>query len=162
MSLSCATCGDALVAERRAAVQERSGPITASVEARAVLRCDHGCAQEEVAPALATALGDAPPAATGRPGAGRCGPCGAPLDLPMRATLRSVTVAPELGPPFTVTFGLPVVRCGECGVDNLPIGLEDDLHRSAHAACGVPLRTVGRGPLSWLRGRGGRGSRARP
>lgn len=141
--------------------------MTASVDPRADLVCRRGC--DQARPSL-EALGDAVArqllVAAGRPGAGACGSCHAPLDLPMRASTRAVTVEPPSGEPFTLTFGLPLVRCGECGADNVAPGLAEDLRRSALDACALTIEVHPRAGLARLlsprRRRDARGSRGRP
>jgi hypothetical protein len=149
----------------RAAAGARSGPVAASVDPRADLLCHRGCdTTRATVDAVLAAVGDQLPIADGRPGAGSCGTCGWPLDLPMRSSVRSVTVEPPSSEPFTLTFSLPLVRCGDCGADNVAPGLTDELRRSALEACGLPsdisLRARLARLLSRRRRRDAPGSRA--
>jgi hypothetical protein len=163
--VECPNCGIALQPAPRPGAEGRSGPIAVSVDPRTVLTCPNACGSTD--DALRVAIGRAVRErlllATGRRTAAHCGRCGAVLDLPMRATTRSVTVEPDAAGPFTLTFQAPLIRCGECGGDNVPPELTDDLERTALETCGVG-RTAPRtqGLLRLLRRRGGPGSPARP
>lgn len=99
----------------------------------------------------------------GRTGAASCGACRTGLDLPMRAAARALTVEPDGSDPFTVLVELPLVRCGECAIENVPPELVTDLHAVVRMVCDADDRpTRWRGPFSRLRRRGGRGSRGLP
>ena len=162
--MRCPDCGDEQRTVTRPAAQARAEVVGASVDPRTAVTCARGCAdaEERLGAALEQALASGLTFGHGRPGAPRCAACDEALDLPMRATLRSVTVEPSVGPPFTLTFTLPLVRCGECGTDNVPPSVVDAVRSSARDACGV--RPVPR-PSGWfrrLRRRVGRGSRGAP
>ena len=64
----------------------------------------------------------------------RCGACGEPLTMPARRTTRSVTVTSVDGAPFTVTLDLPMLRCTECVVDNLPAAAWPDVQAATRGA----------------------------
>ena len=151
----------------RAAAGARSGPVAASVDPRGDLVCHRGCdtTRASVDAVLAAVEGQLL-IADGRPGAGSCATCGSSLDLPMRSSARSVTVEPPSGAPFTLTFTLPLVRCGDCGMDNVAPGIEAALRRSALEACGLPSDVSLRARLARLlsprRRRDAPGSRERP
>ena len=135
--------------------------MSASVDPRAVVGCDRGCADSEarLGSAVERALELGLTFGRGRTGTSRCAICAEPLDLPMRATLRSVTVEPPAERPFTLTFTLPLVRCGECGTDNVPPGVIDAVRSTGRDACGVGPAPRSRGLFRRLRRRGARGSR---
>lgn len=57
----------------------------------------------------------------------RCGACDTELVLPGRRTLRSVTVVDAGVPATRLTFDVPLLRCTEDAVDNLPPECVDDL-----------------------------------
>jgi hypothetical protein len=164
MSGSCPTCGAVLQSANRAAADHRSGPVTSVVDPRSVPACPEGCrsADAGLIDAIRRAIDERLIVASGRRTSARCGVCASELDLPARATTRSVTVEPPTGAPFTLTFHLPVVRCGECGGENVPPELRADVAGSAFAACDVrdDLRPQGRFRLR--RGRGGPVSPDRP
>lgn len=61
----------------------------------------------------------------------RCGKCGTPFALPGRRSTRSLTIEPPGMPPVTLTFDLPLLRCIEDAVDNLPPAAADDLRAVA-------------------------------
>lgn len=63
----------------------------------------------------------------------RCGGCGTELVLPGRRALRSVTVTRAGVPATRLTFDLPLLRCTEDAVENLPPECLADL-RSVVAA----------------------------
>lgn len=166
MSNHCPRCDAGLVASVEPSASARAGPIAASVDARPSLRCVAGCRTPDdgARTAIATAITRGLTFAAGRPETARCGSCDCTLDLPMRATVRAVTVEHPERAPFTLTFALPLVRCGRCGIDNVAAGLERTVRRCAEEACGL----LGTGWFSsvrllrWLRGRDGRGRLAQP
>jgi len=75
-----------------------------------------------------------------RPGPDRCGACGTPLDLPERTGRRALTVEPDGGAPYTLELVLPLRRCPDCAVDNLPARDGRALRRA--------LRRIARGPAA--------------
>ena len=161
MTIRCPDCGDEQRARTRPAAQASAGAVSASVDPRPAIACDRGCEQSEepLGAALERALHSGLTFGSGRPASPRCAVCEEPLSLPMRATLRSVTVEPAAEPPFTVTFALPLVRCGDCGTDNVPPGVVEAVRSCAREVCGVEPERLAGGPFSRLRRRGGRGSR---
>jgi hypothetical protein len=113
--------------------------VTASVEPRLALRCAAGHADPADLSALTRAIDGQLVLAWGRPfRPARCGACRGVLDLPLRTTLRSMTVEPPDTAPFTVDLELPVTRCGSCAVDNVAPGLGRALRRTAAAALSAP------------------------
>ena len=164
MTTRCIDCGDEQRPLTRPASQARAGVVSASVDPRTADGCERGCADSEarLGAALEQALASGLTFGHGRPDAPRCAACDEALDLPMRATLRSVTVEPPVGAPFTLTFALPLVRCGECGTDNVPPGVVDAVRTSARDACGVRAAPGPSGAFRRLRRRVGRGSRGAP
>ena len=155
---SCPGCG---------AGTASSGPVRATLDGAGPPRCP-ACGSADDRPASLTvavrdAIAERLVGGVGRTGAARCGACGSGLDLPMRATTRALTVVVGTGAPFTVTVELPLVRCGGCGVDNVPPELVAEVERTTLAACGVrPTPARDTGPFRLLRRRVGRGSRGRP
>lgn len=164
MTTRCPGCGGEQRPIALPAAQARTEVVTASVDARTVVRCDPGCSDTRslLGSALDRALDAGLTFGRGRPDAASCAGCTELLDLPMRATTRSVTVEPPAAAPFTLTFSLPLVRCGGCGADNVPPGLADAVRSSARTACGVPPEQRRGGLLRRLRRRGAPGSPDRP
>lgn len=56
-----------------------------------------------------------------------CTHCKDALTMPVRRSERVVTVDAAEGPVFTLRFDLPLVRCGSCGLDQLPTRSQEDL-----------------------------------
>lgn len=165
MIVECPTCGIMLQPVMHPGTEGHSGPITVSVDPRTVLTCPKGCGSSDdtLRVAIGRAMRERLLLATGRRTAAHCGRCGGVLDLPMRATTRSATVESDGAGPFTVTFQAPLIRCGECGGDNVPPELTDDLERIALETCGIGGTTPrAQGLLRLPRRRGGPGSPARP
>jgi hypothetical protein len=131
----CRTCG----AERRSralggAARTLLG-VTASVEPRYAPRCVQGHPDPGDLVALSHALEGQLTLARSRPlRAAHCGACRHALDLPLRTTLRSITVEPADAAPFTVDLEVPVTRCGSCATDNIAPGLGRAVRRTAAAA----------------------------
>ena len=167
MRPTCSTCGTALQGPSRASTEYRDGPVTALADARALSVCTvHAPQGDELRLAVLAAIDSGLTFATRWRRAAHCGACSAQLDLPMRATTRSVTVEPPDGPPFTLTFSLPVVRCGTCGVDGVPPELAEIVLRCALGAAGATVPDAPRRVRSLLvrsrRRHGAPGYRARP
>lgn len=153
MNRACSVCGGALRTPLRPGVERAIGPVRALADTRAFTVCDeHVSPRGALRAAVLAAVDDRLPLALHHRDGARCGPCGAVLDLPMRATTRAVTVEPPDGDPFTVTLALPLIRCGECGTDNVPPELRATLHECTLSAVSVddPDRARSR-LLSWLR-----------
>lgn len=153
MTRSCPSCGDLLEAEPRVGTEEQRGPVRAVVESRRMPSCPRACSlglSEAIERALEARLVSATRTRWSRSG-DRCGACSAGLDLPLRATTRSVTVEPPGAAPFTVTLSLPLGRCPDCGCDNVPSALIDAVRSAALLASGAALRP--------RRRRGAQGSR---
>lgn len=55
----------------------------------------------------------------------RCGACDTPFALPGRRTTRTVTITGD-APAVTITLDVPVLRCTEDAIDNLPPEALDD------------------------------------
>lgn len=157
---TCTRCGGSLALHRLPASEARSGPVTAAADPHDVRACAAGCEVHDATleDALQDALSVGLRFAAGTPRDRRCSVCTAVLELPMRATLRAVTVAPIGSAPFTLAFGLPLIRCGECGTDNVPPGVGDDVRTSGRTACGLPAERRRPMLLRRLRRRGGPGS----
>jgi len=136
----CPSCGAARTTRALGGGSAGRGPLQARVEPYELGDCDDGHAVRAVDAALLRAVSEQLVMARNRWRAGEhCGGCGAALDLPMRATTRAITVVPEPAmarqhTPFTVTFDLPVTRCGECAVDNVPSALNADVRGVAMQA----------------------------
>lgn len=160
----CPDCGDEQHTHARPGAQVRVGAVGVSVDPHTAVTCARGCAgaEERIGAALERALETGLDFGHGRPGAPRCAICDEPLDLPMRATSRSVTVEPPAGGPFTLTFALPLVRCGECGIDNVPPGVVELVRSSAREACGLGPAPRRGGAFRRLRRHVGRGPRGAP
>jgi len=163
----CPACDDLLSDRTLAGRDARIGPVLAVVDARAITDCP-SCSSRRSKAALQRAVDSALERGilfAGRRGGQQCcAACASVLDLPMRASKRSVTVEPPDGPPFTLTFSLPFVRCGTCAADNVPAELEGGVRRTARIVTtdARDERTRRNGPLSRLRGRVGRGSHGPP
>lgn len=165
MTSTCQRCSTALTLERRSGATVTQGPVEATAEPSAAAVCPRcgprtAARRRALADAVDAALTERLPVAAGRRGTARCAGCATPLDLPMRATGRALTVTPPSSPPFTVTVRLPLVRCGGCGRDTVPPELAHALGTAVHGAVGTADIATGR--FRRLRRRAGRGSRARP
>lgn len=135
----CARCGASLRPERRPAASGTAGAVEVAVPPRTLGTCPDGHRSEAEAGAVRTALGTVPTARRrrlrrrrGTPD--RCGGCDAALDLPPRRTVRGVTVEPATGPPYLLELVLPLVRCPDCAVENVPADVAADLRRAVRAA----------------------------
>jgi hypothetical protein len=88
--------------------------------------CGHIEIPAELGRAARRACADALPAADRRPlRTDVCRSCRTPLTMPARRTTRAVTVSTTSLPAVTLRFDLPMTRCPDCGLDQLP-------HRARH------------------------------
>ena len=67
-------------------------------------------------------------------GSERCGACAAPLVMPPRRTARAVTVEPPASAPWTLELELPLTRCPDCGLENVPVATRILLRRALRRA----------------------------
>jgi hypothetical protein len=145
VSPTCSVCHGALRGPDRLGVEHRDGPVRAHADARTFTVCDdHAAGGRAARDAVLAAVDDRLTFAQRQRRTLHCGACSATLDLPMRATTRSLTVEPPDGAPFTLTLALPLVRCGGCGVDNVPTELAGPVRRCALAAAGATAGAHGR------------------
>ncbi|MCC5948300.1 MAG: hypothetical protein JJT89_07565 [Nitriliruptoraceae bacterium] len=123
-------CGARAEVVLRGAAEVTVGTIAALVERRPVVACD---ADHERSPGdiVGTAM-DAVDAAVPRARArllrdDACGSCRSVLTMPVRRSTRAVTVEPSSAPVFTIRLDLPLVRCTDCGLDQVPSRSQEDL-----------------------------------
>lgn len=131
MSLRCPVCNDASPIELRDPSEATVGTVAVALERRPVAACTsrHDATPPEVVDAAMAAATSALPRARKRLLRGdACGACGAALTMPVRRTVRPVTVEGDADVPvLTLRFDLPSVRCSECGVDQVPSRSQEDL-----------------------------------
>lgn len=130
---TCPRCRDPLVGIGRPAASAAIGPVLVTLPPRTVADCTarHGTAEAAAVRRGVRGLVRARP----RPmGPARCGACRSALDLPPRRSGRAVTVEPPAAAPFTLELSLPLVRCPDCAVDNLPVGIGTLVRRAVRAA----------------------------
>lgn len=126
---ACTACGTALEAIAATHAEVTHGIVAVVAVGPVGWRCpaavpgaadDHDVlapAADEVAAALADGLVVA--RRTRLRGTLRCGECDTPFTLPGRRTTRTVTVT-GAAPAITLTLDLPMLRCTEDAVDNVP------------------------------------------
>lgn len=145
---ACPTCGAPLEA-RAVVVQAEHGTVHALVEGAPFLTCPEGHVRRDPVArfpeAVVTAVREgllvaARPRLPWRPQG--CGACRHALTMPGRRTTRSVTAAIAGLVPFTVTLDVPLLRCTECGAENLPREVWADVEAAVTAA--LDEREVGR------------------
>jgi hypothetical protein len=135
---TCATCGAVRRSVALGGAARTLLGVTASVEPRFAPRCTAGHPDADDLAALTRAIDQQLVLGRNRLlRAARCGACASTLDLPLRTTLRGVTVEPPDASPFTVDLELPLTRCGSCGADNVAPGLGRAVRRTAAAAVGA-------------------------
>ena len=122
---NCPRCRSTLSEVTSPGATATVGQVMATLPPRVLLRCPRGHRTEprEVRRSL-DRLPSAGWRAFARP---RCGACGTQLDLPSRRTTRSVTVEPAGGAPYTLELTLPLVRCPDCAVENVPVEVRASL-----------------------------------
>lgn len=127
---TCPRCGQPGHIELRDPVEHTLDTVAVLLERRPVLVCRSG---HELTPAAAHAAAAAA-IATAVPRSRsrwlrheRCGVCGAQLTMPVRRTVRPVSVESDELPVLTLHLDLPMTRCPECGVDQVPARSHSDV-----------------------------------
>jgi hypothetical protein len=106
------------------------GTVAAVIERRPVVVCpdEHGASPTEVVGAAMEAADESLVRARTRVlRAEVCRSCGSVLAMPVRRTTRSVTVESPTLPIVTLHLDLPMTRCAECGLDQVPSRSHEDL-----------------------------------
>jgi hypothetical protein len=127
---ACPVCGEPGSLELAGAAAVTVGTVAAALEHRPVVACphDHAASPPEVVGAAMEAAEAGIIRARSRLLRGdACRGCGSPLTMPVRRTERSVTVEAAGAAPFTLRFDLPVTRCPDCGLEQVPSRSQEDL-----------------------------------
>ena len=134
--VACPACGETGPVVLRGPLELTIGTVAAVLERRPVVACRTG---HELPPAVArTATEQAIERAVARARQRRlrreaCVDCGAALLMPVRRTVRPVSIeAPPL-PVLTLQLDLPMTRCPDCGRDQVPSRSQADLDAIAGA-----------------------------
>jgi hypothetical protein len=130
MTMRCPVCDVDAEVGLGAPNEVTVGTVGAAVERRPVARCpdDHGATPAEAVGAAMEAVDTAVDRARSRfLRAEVCRSCGSALTMPVRRTARTVTVEDPRMPIVTLHLDLPMTRCGECGVDQVPSRSHEDL-----------------------------------
>lgn len=127
MSEACERCGRELALAWDGAREAEYGSVAVLLERRPRWACPAGHAGGATARAetdgaiLGGAREGLPVAQRGRlRRPDRCLACRAELTLPGRRTLRTVSVVVAGAGVVTVTFDVPMLRCRDCGTEQLP------------------------------------------
>ncbi len=135
--MRCDACGAEATLQWRPGSEVAVGTVAGVLDRRPVLICpsDHVRAAPGAPAAAATAVEAQLPQARRRWRRGdACASCNAALDLPVRRTRRSITVAETGLAVHTLHLDVPMTRCGDCGTDQLPTRSHSDLHGVVAAA----------------------------
>lgn len=127
---SCPVCHGPATLERTPPREQTCGTVLGVVEPGLELRCSqHG--PQPVTGAATAARGNAderlPRARRCRLRRTCCGDCSALLTLPARRGRRSLTVEATGLPVHTIHLDLPLTRCPDCGLDQVPWRSQEDL-----------------------------------
>ncbi len=129
--MRCEVCQEVGTLRWRPGTEVAVGSVAGVLDRRPVVECPSG---HDRAPASGPSAASAAIeerldlARTRRFRGDVCRYCGASLTLPVRRTRRSVTVThPELA-VHTLHLDVPMVRCGDCGRDQVPSRSQQDLH----------------------------------
>jgi hypothetical protein len=128
--MRCPVCDVDAEVGLRAPSEVAVGTVGAAVERRPVALCpdDHGATPAEVVGAAMEAVDTSVERARSRLLRSEvCRACGTALTMPVRRTARTVTVEDRRMPIVTLHLDLPMTRCGECGVDQVPSRSHEDL-----------------------------------
>jgi hypothetical protein len=150
-TLPCSICGAAGAVTLDQGVEATVGTVAVLLERLPVVVCPQGHRRppEAAIGAAMTAVDATVPRARGRLLRSEvCSTCGTPITMPARRTTRTISVADTPGlPVLTLRFDLPLARCTECGLDQLPTRSQEDLVVSVPAvfergqASGAPAGT---------------------
>jgi hypothetical protein len=126
----CPICGEPGALTLGPAAAVTVGTVAAALERRPVVACPHR--HVATPPEVSGAAMDAAQAALPRARArwlrdDRCRTCSATLQMPVRRTERAVTVTNDHLPPVTIRLDLPMTRCPDCGLDQVPSRSQEDL-----------------------------------
>ncbi len=122
MTSACPACDRDTLRTRSIAHERAVGGVAVQGQPLTVRTCD--CGHVEVPRSLGQAAREAAQEALPVARSGfrreRCASCGTTLTMPARRTTRAVTATPDDGPVVTLRFDLPMRRCPDCGLDQLP------------------------------------------
>lgn len=143
---ACPACGSTDGDRVRRTAQATRGSIAILAEGLPVDRCVCGFRRVTgtFADAASAACSTSIPVARGRrvrPDA--CLGCGASMSMPVRRSVRAVTVTPEVGPVTTLRLDLPMQRCPDCGLDHLPARGQADLTAALAAVIDAGVEAAG-------------------
>ncbi|MFP4634906.1 MAG: hypothetical protein ACLFRD_03510 [Nitriliruptoraceae bacterium] len=128
--VTCPRCGQPGQIELHDPVELTLGTVAVLLERRPLLTCRSGhqlvpaAAHEAAATAIATAV---PRSRLRWPRRERCGVCDGRLTMPVRRTVRPVSVESGELPVLTIHLDLPMTRCPDCGVDQVPARSHGDV-----------------------------------
>lgn len=134
--VACPACGETGSVLLRGPIELTLGTVAGALERRPVVDCGAGHERPPASagPAAVQAVRRAVPRARRRRlRRETCSDCGAALVMPVRRTVRPVSIeAPQL-PVLTLQLDLPMTRCPDCGRDQLPARSQADLDALAEA-----------------------------
>lgn len=139
--MDCPVCGGAAALRLGGGTEVEVGTVAAALERRPLVACAAG---HDHAPAGASEQGLAavaeqlPRCRVRRLRGERCAHCSRRLDLPVRRTRRTVTVVTDDLPVHTLHLDVPMVRCADCGLDQLPGRSHADLTAAVRATYAPP------------------------
>jgi hypothetical protein len=128
--MRCPVCDLDAPVQLRSPNEVAVGTVGAAVERRPVVRCpdDHDATPAHLVGAAMEAVDASVERARSRLlRSDVCRACGSDLRMPVRRTARTVTVEDPRMPIVTLHLDLPMTRCGECGVDQVPSRSHEDL-----------------------------------
>ena len=130
MSAACPGCQAGAPVELRGPSEVTVGTVAVLLERTPAVTCPQG--HDAVPPDVVDAAMRATETAVARARSrflrdDVCGNCGSGLTMPVRRTTRAVTVEPEATSILTLHFDLPMSRCPNCGLDQLPSRSQEDL-----------------------------------
>lgn len=139
--MDCPVCGGEAALRLGGGTEVEVGTVAATLERRPLLACTAG---HDHTPAGASEQGLAavqeqlPRCRVRRLKGQRCVHCSSRLDLPVRRTRRTVTVVTDDLPVHTLHLDVPMVRCADCALDQVPGRSHPDLAAAVRAAYASP------------------------
>ena len=135
-TVPCPECGAEGALRLGAGTEVEVGTVAVALERRPLVACP---AAHDRSPTTAVAGGrgavaeQLPRARQPRLRAARCTDCGDRLELPVRRTRRTVTVVVADLPVHTLHLDVPMTRCGNCALDQVPGRSHGDIDAAVEA-----------------------------
>lgn len=139
--MDCPVCALTATLQLGGGTEVAVGTVAAVLERRPLLACaqahDHS-PEGAIEQGMAAVDAQLPRCRVRRLRGDGCSNCSTRLDLPVRRTRRTVTIAVDDLPVHTLHLDVPMTRCADCGLDQVPGRSHEDLAAAVRAAYAPP------------------------